>query len=195
VGLGRTTKESQIPVDPFPVVRLFVHWMEQVDDDLSALLLDAEMRSMGHVSWTRRAHTHGDGLPMMVHSGDIQNAPARASEFIDVSLAALAKAGVAYVGTSPISFCGKKFGSFPCFAGWRRRDAQRSGELFEPASVRARLDIASGGTGHLPLVPACTADRWWPQIWSTAEVGGAPSRAMRRSGRHLRLRCRSQSGT
>jgi hypothetical protein len=169
--------------------------MGQVDVDLSALLLDAEMRSMGHVSWTRLAHGQGGGLPMVVHSGDIQNAPARASEFIDVSLDALAKAGVAYVGTSPISLRGKKFGSFPCFAGWRRRDAQRSGKLFEPASVRARLDIASSGTGHLPLVPACAADRWWSSIWSTSEVGAAPSRAMRRSGRHLRLRCRSQSGT
>jgi len=150
-GLGSMAKGSRMPVGPFPVVRLFVHWTGQVDVDLSASLPDAEMRSMGHVSWTRLAHGHGGGLPMVVHSGDIQNAPAGASEFIDVDLAALAKAEVACVGTSPISFRGGKFGSFPCFAGWMGRDAQRSGEVFEPASVRARLDVASGGTGRLPL--------------------------------------------
>jgi len=151
-GLGSMTKGSRIPVGPFPVVRLFAHWTGQVAVDLSAPLLDAGMRPAGHVSWTRLARGSGSGLPMVVHSGDVQNAPAGASEIIGVDLAALEKAGVAYVGTSAISFRGEKFGSFPCFAGWMGRDAQRSGEVFEPASVRARLDVASGGTGHLPLV-------------------------------------------
>lgn len=151
-GLGSMTKGSRIPVGGFPVVRLFVHWTGNVDVDLSALLLDAKMASMGHVSWTRLAHGRGRGLPMVVHSGDVQSAPAGASEFIDVDLAALEAAGVAYVGASLISFRGERFGTFPCFAGWMGRDAQRSGEVFEPASVRASLDVASGGTGHLPLV-------------------------------------------
>lgn len=93
-------------------------------------------------------------MPIVVHAWDVESAPAGASEFIDLALAApvLDTAGLAFVGTSLISFQNYAFGTFPCCGIWMRRAAQRSGKVFEPASVRTRLDVASGGMGHLPRV-------------------------------------------
>lgn len=128
------------------VIRLFVHWTGDVDVDLSMTLHGPKMEHLKTIAWHDLA---GYGCK---HSGDIQNAPDGASEFIDFTPATLVKRGVRYVLSSAIVYRGGRFGSFPCFAGFMGRDGLKSGARYEPSSVALKFDIASGGTAHAPIL-------------------------------------------
>jgi hypothetical protein len=138
-------KGSRYPFDG-EVVRLFVHWRGRVDVDLSVTLFDEALEWKGHVAFTNLQ------LPGCVHSGDIQDAPEGASEFIDLEVATLLTQGVRYVGTSLISFRGQGFNDFPCFAGFMERDALASGATYEPQSVKFKFDVDAPTTSHMPLI-------------------------------------------
>jgi len=128
------------------VVRLFVYWIGHIDVDLSILMYDERLAEKGHVAFTNTQ------FPGCVHSGDIQDAPEGASEFIDFDIASLTAQDIRYVAATVHSFRGQKFAQFPCFAGFMQRDALRSGAVYEPQSVAVKFDLASPNTSHMPLV-------------------------------------------
>ena len=143
--LGQVTKGSRYPFAG-EVVRLFVHWIGRVDVDLSVILYDEALTSLGHVAFSNLQH------PGVVHSGDIQDAPDGASEFIDFDVASVTAQGVRYVAAWVHSFRGQPFAGFPCFAGFMQRDGLRSGAVYEPEAVALKFDIHAANTSHLPLI-------------------------------------------
>jgi hypothetical protein len=141
-------KGSSYPITEGPVIRLFVWWKGNIDVDLSAAFLDERMRPVEYCSFH---NTKINGVDV-VHSGDIQNAPNGASEFIDFEPAKLLKAGIRYVFPNIISYRSQKFSGFPCFAGYMVRDSLKSGMKFEPQSVEFKFDVNSPTSKHLPFV-------------------------------------------
>jgi hypothetical protein len=128
------------------VVRLFTHWTGHVDVDLSVAFYNGRWDNKGHVAFTNTRMTG------CVHSGDVQNAPDGASEFIDMDLNALEKIGVRYAVPSVISYRGDGFNTFPCFAGMMERDKLKSGKRYEPQSVKWKFDLNTPNTMHTPFI-------------------------------------------
>lgn len=139
------TKGSRYPFGG-EVVRLFVHWRGRVDVDLSVVMFDEALEWRGHVAFTNLR------LLGCVHSGDIQDAPQGASEFVDLEVSTLLAGGVRYIGASLISFRGQAFNGFPCFAGFMERDRLASGAVFEPQSVKFRFEVEAPTTSHMPFI-------------------------------------------
>lgn len=126
--------------------RLFVHWTGMVDVDLSMILWNKGLEKVGQIAFT---DLHGYGC---VHSGDVLSAPNGASEYIDFKVSSLLAQGIRYVSSSLISYSGRSFDEFPCFAGFMQRDHAGSGELYEPTSVRHRFDVSIKGNSAMPLM-------------------------------------------
>lgn len=142
------SKGSRFSYGNPPVVRLFTHWKGDIDVDLSLALFDDGFSMLEQVSYT---NLRSDGYGI-VHSGDVQNAPRGASEFIDFSPERLLAQGVRYAVAHVISFRGDGFNTFPCFAGYMERDRLKSGQKYEPQSVALKFDVTSRATEHLPLI-------------------------------------------
>ncbi len=140
-------KGSRYPLNHPAFVRLFVWWKGNVDVDLSVMTYGDNFQFMNQVSYTNL----NDGSNM-IHSGDITNAPNGASEFIDLNVSKLLAKGVRYVVPSLISYRGEQFESFPCFAGFMERDGLRSGQHYEPESVKIKFDVNSKTNAHCPII-------------------------------------------
>ena len=146
--LVRGSKVS-LPQDS-DVVRFFIWWKNgnyQTDIDLSATLFNDKFEFVDTLSYYNLRIFGG------CHSGDITDAPNGASEFIDVTLSKLQEAGVRYVGMTLNSYTNQPFCDLPeCFAGWMARERPKSGEVFEPKTVRDRLDVTANMKIAIPLV-------------------------------------------
>lgn len=130
-------KGSRYPLGDAPFIRLFTWWKGNVDVDLSAVLYDGDFNVIDSVYYGNLSNNE----LQVLHSGDIQNAPNGASEFIDFSPSHLRANGVRYVLSHLISYRSDGFNKFPCFAGFMERDALRSGRKFEPESVSLKFDV------------------------------------------------------
>jgi hypothetical protein len=141
---------SRMKLDDKDTLRFFVWWKNgsgRTDIDLSATLLDEDLNYTGVLSYYNLKDFGG------CHSGDIVDAPNGASEFIDVSLSKLRKAGVRYVAMTLHSYTSQKYSELPeCFAGWMSRENANSGEVFEPKTVQNKLDITAQSQIALPLI-------------------------------------------
>lgn len=130
-------KGSRYPLGDAPVIRLFTWWKGNVDVDLSAVLYDANFDVVDSIYYGDLANHD----LQIQHSGDIQNAPNGAAEFVDFVPNRLREMGVRYVLSHLISFRREGFNTFPCFAGFMERDSLRSGRKFEPESVQLKFDV------------------------------------------------------
>lgn len=145
------TKGSRLPIES-DIARFFIWWNNgehgRVDVDLSALYMDEQFNTVGHVAFTRLSHGSD-----VIHSGDIQDAPAPkgASEFIDVDLKKISTTA-RYMAISVISYTGQDFSTFPCYAGFMERDSMRSGRVYEPATVSMKMDVNSPNTSATPML-------------------------------------------
>ena len=133
------------------VVRAFLYWKEneksgRIDVDLSAIAFDENWNYRSHLSWTSLGNLDS------VHSGDIQSAPQGASEFIDINIQSFLNAGIRYVLVNVRSFTGQAFNAFECFAGVMEREDVKSGEIFEPSTVKVKCDLAGETTGNYPMI-------------------------------------------
>jgi hypothetical protein len=132
------------------VIRMFVHWNNgphtRVDVDLSIVLFDHAFQQVGHIAYTNLS---GYGC---YHSGDIQNAPNGASEFIDFEVDKMARRNIRYIAMSVISYTGQTFDTYPCFAGFMERDAVKSGAVYQPETVALKFDISAKTTSHNPII-------------------------------------------
>lgn len=161
--LRTLVRGSRVPLPSCSTLRLFVWWMNgrtRVDIDLSAAMYGDGYRYVDTLSYYN-LKSYG-----AYHSGDIVDAPHGACEFIDIDRQRCLDAGVRYVVMSLSSYTEQPYCDLPeCYAGWMARSAPRSGEVFEPAAVVDRFDIASASKFCLPLVfDLKTAEAIWCDI-------------------------------
>lgn len=120
------------------------------------MIYNEDFQSLGHVSYTALTND----TFKIVHSGDIVdggdiNGPG-ASEFIDFDPEQITKNGGRYIACSVISFCGITFKNLDNIKfGWMEREDLKSNELFEPKTVRQRLDLNVDSTSTTPVVFDC----------------------------------------
>lgn len=141
---------SRLSMPTCTTLRFFVWWKngrDRVDIDLSAAMYGEQYQYIDTLAYynLRNFGAH--------HSGDIVDAPHGASEFIDIDLERCRQAGVRYIVMSLTSYTSQAYCDLPeCFAGWMARSAPDSGEIFEPATVVDRLDVASDTRFCLPAM-------------------------------------------
>lgn len=162
---------SKIAFGNDPILRFFLHWknqdpkvkhMSQVDIDLSAVHFKEDWSFGGQISWTNLrsrgvadAFGRGGGI-MAAHSGDITDAPNGAAEFIDIDVQSVLDAGSRYVAMNVFSYRGQPFAEVPqCFAGWMTRETPQLGEIFEPTTVREKIDLTAEATSAIPMILDC----------------------------------------
>jgi stress response protein SCP2 len=148
--LKTIVRGSRIPLSAENTVRFFIWWKngkERTDIDLSAVFFDADYKYIDLVSYYNLENFGGH------HSGDIVDAPEGAAEFIDVGIKRLIEHKVRFIVMSINSFTSQPFCDLPeCFAGWMARTHADSGEIFEPKTVRNKIDISSDTKICLPLI-------------------------------------------
>ncbi len=156
--LRTLVRGSKLPMPAGDTIRFFLWWKEgkvrgketgRTDIDLSATLYDENWAYMEHISYT---NLKSDKY-IAAHSGDIVTAPKGACEFIDLYIPSLLAFGGRYVVTTLHSYTGQVYCDLPeCFAGWMVRQYPASGEVFEPATVVDRVDLASNTQISIPVV-------------------------------------------
>jgi uncharacterized protein (DUF3820 family) len=137
------------------ILRFFIWWKNldadcnsRVDIDLSVAFFGDNGESLGHTSWTNLKNGN-----YSVHSGDITDAPNGASEFIDIRLDTIIKTDIRYVVPSVFSYTGQKFVDMPeCFFGWMERKSAQRGGIYEPTTVKEKIDLASASTSNTPVL-------------------------------------------
>ena len=149
---------SRLPLGDGGTVRFFLWWKEgvvgekrtgRVDIDLSAVLYDEGWRYVEHISYT---NLRSDRY-RAAHSGDIVEAPNGACEFIDLEIDSIVRYGGRYVVTAINAFTRHPFCNLPeCYAGWMMRQAPQSGEVFEPQTVRQKIDVAADTRICVPVI-------------------------------------------
>lgn len=149
--LRRLTRGSRLPMPQAHTLRLFLWWKNggkgRVDIDLSAALYNANYQYMDVLSYYSLKSWGA------VHSGDLVDGGEGAAEFIDLDVGLLRERGVRWVVVAINSYTEQAFCDLPeCFAGWMARQAPGSGEVFEPATVADRIDLAADSTIALPMV-------------------------------------------
>lgn len=113
-----------------------------VDLDLSAVMYDKNYCPSGHV-W------YGDlKNAFAVHSGDITNGgPVNGNgvtEFVDIYPEEVLKSGSRYVMYQINSYTGQYFSQMPnAKFGWMEREHIKSGEIYEPKTVKQSLDLSA----------------------------------------------------
>jgi hypothetical protein len=160
--LRTLTRGSRVPfpADFGTTLRFFLWWKEgqvpgtdeetgRVDLDLSALVFDTDWALKDSISYH---HLRNQALGAY-HSGDITSAPDGACEFIDLDIAKVLKNGGRYVVMSVNGYTTQPFVQLPeCFAGWMMREDPQSGQIFEPSTVRDKVDLAADSTMALPVI-------------------------------------------
>lgn len=128
-------------------LRLFVHWKDDCDIDLSATIYDKDLNQMSSHAYF--GNTSGEWYE---HSGDVRSAPDGGSEFIDVYLDNL-PAGTRYVAMAINCYSGKAYDDIPeLFAGYMLREDRLAGKKFEPKTVQDKFSITGGVNFTLSIV-------------------------------------------
>ncbi len=156
--LRTLARGSRLSLPSGNVVRLFLWWKEgkvggkhtgRVDLDLSATIFRDDWKYLNHISYTNLKEEKLG----CCHSGDITSAPNGAAEFVDLDIEKLRIGGARYVVGSIQSFTSNPFCDLPqCYVGWMTRDKPQSGEVFEPATVQDKIDLASDRRISIPMV-------------------------------------------
>jgi hypothetical protein len=147
-----------MPQSDNDTIRFFLWWKEgevngnptgRVDIDLSAIMYDDQWRYMEHISYTNLRSAKYKAA----HSGDIVSAPEGACEFIDMDIPSAVRYGARYIVLSLNSFTSQPYCDLPeCYAGWMMRKSPGSGEVFEPAAVVDKVDLAADTQIAIPVI-------------------------------------------
>lgn len=148
--LRTVVRGSHIDLPVANVIRFFLWWKngrDRTDIDLSAALYDENFVYRDIVSYYNLKNYGGH------HSGDIVDAPDGAAEFIDIDIKKTLEMKIRYVVMSLNSFTQQPYCDLPeCFAGWMARTHAASGEIFEPRTVKDKIDVAADTRICLPLI-------------------------------------------
>ena len=176
--LRTIARGSRLPLPDKNTIRFFLWWKEgqageeqtgRVDLDLSATMYSGRWKYMKHISYTNLR----DNKLNCCHSGDITSAPDGASEFIDLDIETLRAAGVRYVIGSVLSYTSTPFCDLPqCYVGWMSREQPNSGEIYEPATVDNKLDLASDSRISIPVVIDLEDKRF---VWADLALRSIPN--------------------
>lgn len=143
---------SRVPLDLLPedaeknVLRMFIHWIGQ-DQDLSAFFINEDMTEFSQVAYYNLRNSYA------CHSGDVTYAPAPhgGSEFLDVRMDEALEDGMRYIAMDVRVYNGPTFLKHErSFAGFMLRNDLKSGEIFEPTTVRGKFDITLDGSSVMP---------------------------------------------
>ena len=157
VPLARGTR---IPFDAEKTFRFFTRWHNlrrnnpnklkystSVDLDLSAVFVDESFMRTDRVWFGELINDFG------YLSGDITDAPRGASEFLDVDIEKALRAGYRYIVPSVHSFSGQPFNVIDeAFVGWMERKNLKSGEIFEPTTVKQKIDLNIDSVMYFPCI-------------------------------------------
>lgn len=145
--LRNVARGTRLPMGDKGTLRFFIYWQGQ-DIDLSATFHDEDYTMIEQVSYT---HLKSSGYEAY-HSGDITRAPKGACEFIDIAINT-ASNKARYVAMNVLVFSGPTFAEHSiCYAGWMTREKPRSNEVFEPASVKQKIDVRATCRNIIPVV-------------------------------------------
>lgn len=127
------------------VLRLFLHWDDYCDVDMSAVFFSENGESIG---WCTYYHLK---TPYAVHSGDIQDGSGGAAEYIDINVDKARQHNVRYVLMNANVYSGGSFDTFPCYVGVMVRDG-KTGKHFEPSTVEAKFSLDSNNRNNMPML-------------------------------------------
>jgi stress response protein SCP2 len=148
-GLLTVGRGTRVEIDLSKVLRLFVYWKQstkRTDLDLSVIQYDTNFNYVGHVSYTNLK----DGG--ICHSGDLQNAPKGAAEFVDITMNAL-KSNVKYLAVQINRYAGETFAEMTAHAGWMwREQATSEYKTFDIKTVANKFDLNGVGGYAIPLI-------------------------------------------
>ena len=147
-GMFQVARGTHMPIGDKGTLRFFIYWKGQ-DIDLSASLHNEEFGLMEHISYTNLRSAKYQAA----HSGDITRAPNGASEFIDINIEQAVNCGARYVVMNVYVFAGPNFADHEkCYAGWMTRKSVQSGEVYEPKTVKQKVDLTANSRNAIPVV-------------------------------------------
>lgn len=143
---GAVRGDSVSLTDPeAQVVRLFLHWKDDSDVDLSAVMLDGKDQRLADCSFMSLAVGGHGNMAYAIHSGDIRNGSRGAAEYIDIHIEKARRAGVRSVLMMANVYAGSNFSEFPTHVGMMLRDGQ-SGKHLEASTVETSMRVSSEST-------------------------------------------------
>lgn len=154
-------------------IRPFVWWTncesnpgKPIDIDLSTAFLNKDLEKVTECSFY---NLKGPGY---VHSGDMRTGNAfdgpGSSEFIDMDLEELKKRGIKYAAITVHVYNGFNFDKMEHIAfGWMEREDQMKGEIFEPSTVKQKIQLSAPST----FATACMLDLEKNQVIWMDEAG------------------------
>ena len=152
------SRGSRIAIDDsVKIIRPFIWWTNTkndiIDVDLSVAVFADNWDCLEHVSYSNlKSEKFG-----MYHSGDITNGGPvdgeGAAEFIDLDIDKALGAGARYAVFNVYNFSNELFSKMEHAAfGFMTRENMESGEIFEPSTVKQRMDLASATTTCNPVI-------------------------------------------
>lgn len=152
------SRGSRIAIDDsVKIIRPFIWWTNTkndiIDVDLSVAVFADNWDCLEHVSYSNlKSEKFG-----MCHSGDITNGGPvdgeGAAEFIDLDIDKALGAGARYAVFNVYNFSNEFFSKMEHAAfGFMTRENMESGEIFEPSTVKQRMDLASATTTCIPVI-------------------------------------------
>lgn len=152
------SRGSRIAIDDsVKIIRPFIWWTNTkndiIDVDLSVAVFADNWDCLEHVSYSNlKSEKFG-----MYHSGDITNGGPvdgeGVAEFIDLDIDKALSAGVRYAVFNVYNFSDENFSKMEHAAfGFMTRSDMKSGEIFEPSTVKQRMDLVSATTTCIPVI-------------------------------------------
>lgn len=152
------SRGSRIAIDDSAkIIRPFIWWTNTkdniIDVDLSVAVFADDWNCLEHVSYN---NLESDRFGIC-HSGDIINGGSvdgeGAAEFIDLDIDKALSAGARYAVFNVYNFSNENFSKMEHAAfGFMTRNDMKSGEIFEPSTVKQRMDLASATTTCIPVI-------------------------------------------
>ena len=152
------SRGSRIAIDDSAkIIRPFIWWTNTKDDiidvDLSVAVFADDWNCLEHVSYSNLKSSRFG----ICHSGDITNGGPvdgeGVAEFIDLDIDKALGAGARYAVFNVYNFSNEFFSKMEHAAfGFMTRENMESGEIFEPSTVKQRMDLASATTTCIPVI-------------------------------------------
>lgn len=152
------SRGSRIAIDDSAkIIRPFIWWTNTkdniIDVDLSVAVFADNWDCLEHVSYTNLKSSRFG----ICHSGDITNGGPvdgeGVAEFIDLDIEKALSAGARHAAFNVYNFSDENFSKMEHAAfGFMTRNDMKSGEIFEPSTVKQRMDLASATTTCIPVI-------------------------------------------
>ena len=138
-GYGVLPKGSRIHIEEGKKIRAFTYWEKVNDIDLSVIGITEDGRQR-EFSWRTMYNQQSHELAF---SGDQTSGYNGGSEYFDVDVALFKKKHpeIKHLVFCNNVFSGTNFAGCLCKAGYMLRDAQDSGEIFEPKTIKSSFII------------------------------------------------------